>query len=62
MHVHGKGGDEAQAEVVAERPGIAVAAQVPAHQGAVNGGVGQHRLSPRVKMVDVHYASIILLV
>lgn len=62
MHVHGEGGDEAQAEVVAERPGVAVAPQVPAHQGAIHGGVRQHRLSPRVKVVHVHHAAIVLLV
>ena len=62
MHVHGEGGDEAQAEVVAEGPGIGVGAQVPAHQGAVHRGVGQHRLGSRIKMVDVHHAAVILLV
>lgn len=32
MHVNAEGRDEAEAEVVAERPGVGAGAQVPADQ------------------------------
>lgn len=60
VRVHGEGGDEAQAQVVPQRPGVAAAAQVPAHQGAVDGGVRQHRLRARVEVVDVHRTALLL--
>lgn len=60
MHVHAERGDESQAHVVAQRPGVGVGAEVPAHQRAVDGGVRQHGLSARVKMVDVHRAAVLL--
>lgn len=31
VHVHGKGRDEAKAQIMAESPSIGVAAQVPSH-------------------------------
>lgn len=60
VNVHAEGGDEAQPEVVAKRPGAGAGAQVPAHQGAVNGGVRQHRLGARVEVVDVDGAAVLL--
>lgn len=60
MHVDRKGGDESEAEVVAERPGIGVGAKVPANQRAVDSCVCQHRLSARVKMVDVDCTAVLL--
>lgn len=45
---------------MAERPGVGVGAEVPAHQRAVDGGVRQHRLGARVKMVDVDRAAVLL--
>lgn len=60
MHVDGEGGDESEAEVVAERPGVGVGAKVPADQRAVDGGVRQHRLSARVKMMDVDRTAVLL--
>lgn len=60
MHVDGEGGDEAEAEVVAQRPGVGVGAKVPADQRAVDGSVRQHRLGPRVKMVDVNRTAVLL--
>lgn len=60
VHVHAEGGDEAQPQVVAQRPCVGAAAQVPAHQGAVDGGVGQHRLGPRVEVVEVYRTAVLL--
>lgn len=60
VHVHAEGGDEAEPEVVAERPGVGVGAKVPANQRAVDGGVGQHRLRARVEVVDVHRTAVLL--
>lgn len=60
MHVDGEGGDESEAEVVSERPGVGVGAKVPADQRAVDGGVRQHRLGARVEMVDVDRAAVLL--
>lgn len=60
VHVDSEGGDESKAEVVAERPGVGVGAKVPADQRAVDGGVRQHRLSARVKMVDVDRTAVLL--
>lgn len=60
MHVHAEGRDESEAKVVAERPGVGVGAKVPADQRAVDGGVRQHGLGARVKMVDVDRAAVLL--
>lgn len=60
MHVHAEGRDESKAKVVAERPGVGVGAKVPADQRAVDGGVRQHGLGARVKMVDVDRAAVLL--
>lgn len=60
MHVDGEGGNESQAQVVAQRPGVGVGAKVPAHQRAVDGGVRQHRLGARVKVVDVDRTAVLL--
>ena len=60
MHVDGEGGDESQPQVVSERPGVGVGAKVPADQRAVDGGVRQHRLGARVKMVDVDRTAVLL--
>lgn len=42
VHVHAEGCDESQTEVVAERPGVGVGAEVPADQRTVDSGVGEH--------------------
>lgn len=60
MHVDGEGGDESEAEVVAERPGVGVGAKVPSNQRPVDGGVRQHRLRTRVKVVDVDGTAVLL--
>lgn len=60
MHVHAEGRDEAQPQVVTQRPGVGVGAEVPAHQGSVHRGVGQNRLSARVEVVDVHGAAVLM--
>lgn len=60
VHVDGEGGDESEAEVVAERPGVGVGAKVPADQRPVDGGVRQHRLRSRVKVVDVDSTAVLL--
>lgn len=60
VHVHSEGGDESEAQVVAERPGVGVGAKVPADQGAVDSGVRQHRLRARVKVVDVDRTAVFL--
>lgn len=60
VHVHAEGGDEAEPQVVPQRPGVAVGAQVPAHQAAVHRGVGQHRLGAAVEVVDVHSTAVFL--
>lgn len=60
MHVHSKGSDEAQTQVMAKSPSVAVAAEVPSHQKAVHSGVGQNRLCPRIKVMYVHHTALIL--
>ncbi len=60
VHVDGEGCDESEAEVVTERPGVGVGAKVPANQRSVDGGVCQHRLCARVKMVDVDCTAVLL--
>lgn len=60
VHVHGKGRDESEAEVVAQRPGVGVGAEVPADQRAIDGGVRQHRLGAGVEVVDVDRAAVLL--
>lgn len=60
MHVHSKGSDEPQAQVMAESPSVAVAAEVPSHQKAIHSGVRQNRLRPRVKVMYVHHTALIL--
>lgn len=62
VDVHSKGGDEACLEIVPQRPGIAGGAEVPAHQSAVHGGIGQHRLRPGAEVMQVHHAAVLLLV
>lgn len=58
VHVHTEGRDEAQTQVVTQRPGVGVGAEVPANQRAVHCGVGQDGLSPGVKVIDVHSTTV----
>lgn len=60
VHVNSEGRNESLTQVVAEGPGIAVAAEVPTHQETIHGGVGQHRLWPGVKVMNVHHTALIL--
>jgi len=60
VHVDAEGGDESEAQVVAERPGVGVGAKVPSDQRAVDGGVRQHRLGAGVEVVDVDHAAVLL--
>ncbi len=60
VHVHSKGRDETKAQVMAEGPGIAIAAEIPTHQKAVHSGIGQNRLWAWVKVMYVHRTALIL--